>query len=501
MANVNISLISSNDNVLYFGRSSSAHTLKLRLYSTDVNSSYYCAWNVYVGGTLAITGDMLPVAGWTNNRCEIEVTASSYTSHAEKFPSNSTTAEAYCKVTTYKSDQVTPVGSHQVNFIAKLHEDVRPTIGDIHLNPADVKIYDEDRNILLNDYNRFGIYIGYKNSSDRGNLWCPTPGSSIVSYTISGSGIATKIISTTNGYYRHAVDKVNVSGTVSDGQQLTYTVTVQDSRGRKNSKTVAYNNFYPYFSPIITISDIYRADQMWPDVRDENNGTYITIKFTIQYAKLDGYNGCDYKICKDGTQLDVGSAESGKEITSQKSLGDTKAHQISIQVTDGLGNTTTYLYNLPGIGRIVNIKNNGLGIAFGKKAEGDSQIQSSWTFVGPVNNTSDEKVKTNITGIDVDILNTLKPVQYNFTHIADEQIHYGFVAQDVVKSLESAGVDVDTVGLIGHTVHHGELLYTLAYTEFIPLIVKKCQELQKENNEMRAEIAEIKTMLLAHNSE
>ena len=98
-------------------------------------------------------------------------------------------------------------------------------------------------------------------------------------------------------------------------------------------------------------------------------------------------------------------------------------------------------------------------------------------------------------------MDKLRPVQYQLTQFDDGKIHYGFVAQEIVEVLTDAEVNPEQTGIIGHTTQDGQEIYTLTYTEFIPLVVKKCQELQKENNEMRAEIAEIKSMLLAHNSE
>lgn len=501
---VTVSLVNAANNVLYVGAYDQDPYIRLEFKAVDINPStgYYCKYNVYVGGKKFGFGDLGEI-DFTSQYMSISGhTAMSGVDDASFFASNSVSSDAYCEVITYKGENGTEISREKVSFIAKLHEDVKPTVGDIHFNPADVQIYGENYNILLSDYNRFGIYIGYADSSNIGNLWRPTPGSSIVSYTISGLGIATKIVSTTNGYYKHRVDKVNVLGGISNRRILVYTVTVTDSRGRKNSKTVQYKYLYPYFLPTIHVNNIYRSTEY--GTLDENSGTHVSLEFTIQYATVDDYNGCQYIVTKDGTEIasDMLNA-SYSTLKRTLDLGDTAAHQIAIQAIDGLGHTITYLYNLPGVGRIINIKSNGLGIAFGKKAEGDKQIQipTGWTFVGATNGGSDKRIKTNISNIDIDIIDTLKPVQYNFTHTEDDKMHYGFIAQDVIGSLESEGFDVNKIALVGQTVLQGEQLYTLAYTEFIPLVVKKCQELQKENNEMRAEIAEIKTMLLAHNSE
>ena len=89
----------------------------------------------------------------------------------------------------------------------------------------------------------------------------------------------------------------------------------------------------------------------------------------------------------------------------------------------------------------------------------------------------------------------LKPIQYELIQSPDNKIHYGFVAQDVEATLSDAGVNPDEIGIIGHIQNHGKQEYVLTYTEFIPLLTKKCQELQAETNMLKQEIAQLKTTI------
>ena len=505
---VKVSLSDAENNILYVGNPKQTNYLSLKFEAVDINpnTGYYCKYDVYIGGKSFGFGDFGQIDFTTKYLSIPGHTAIDGMHDGNYFASNSTSSDAYCEVITRNGEFGPEISRERVSFTAKLHDNAKPTVGDVYLNAQNVKIgtnsYD---NLLLSNYNRFGVYIGYSGQNTQGNAWEATPGSSIAYYTISGSGVSTTTLSTSNGYVKHGFTSVNLDS-YNESSSLTYVVTVVDQRGRRNSKSIVYSgSWYKYFHPLFHRSDFYRSNQY--GTRDENNGQYIYFKFTLQPARLNNLNYCDYYITKDGKHLDSGKLTLSSStalpytITCLKSLDDTKGHVIGVRLVDGIGTEINHLFNLPGIERIINIKKNGLGIAFGKKAENDKEFTSDWKIVANVEGSSDQRIKTNISSIDIDILDTLKPVQYNFTHITDEQTHYGFIAQDVIKSLESEGVEVEKIGLVGQTIRYGEQLYTLAYTEFIPLIVKKCQELQKENNEMRAEIAEIKQLLLQASSE
>tara|TARA_Y100000389_G_scaffold75833_1_gene72475 strand:- start:1386 stop:1820 length:435 start_codon:yes stop_codon:yes gene_type:complete len=83
--------------------------------------------------------------------------------------------------------------------------------------------------------------------------------------------------------------------------------------------------------------------------------------------------------------------------------------------------------------------------------------------------TSDERLKDNIkdlTNDDIDKLTTITPKQYNMKFSEGE--HYGFIAQEVEKIYPSL-------------VHTNEEGYkSLNYIEFIPLLLLKIKDLEKQ---------------------
>ena len=72
----------------------------------------------------------------------------------------------------------------------------------------------------------------------------------------------------------------------------------------------------------------------------------------------------------------------------------------------------------------------------------------------------------------------------------DLVVSYGFIAQDVEQALLQSKEAEQKIGI----VHYDEDMetkertnYSLAYDEIIPLLVKKCQELQREIDILKGE--------------
>lgn len=118
------------------------------------------------------------------------------------------------------------------------------------------------------------------------------------------------------------------------------------------------------------------------------------------------------------------------------------------------------------------------------------------TFYHPVKatsfvNTSDKRLKKDIESIGTDeLLLSLNPIKFRWKETeenqgADEEIHYGFVAQDVIESLKKLGYDPDECGVVQKD---RDGYYALSYTEFIPMIVHLCQTQQKEIEALKKKI-------------
>ena len=97
---------------------------------------------------------------------------------------------------------------------------------------------------------------------------------------------------------------------------------------------------------------------------------------------------------------------------------------------------------------------------------------------------SDERLKKDISPITQDVVKNLiedfDPVSFKYKSDKDENIHFGTTAQKVVKTMQNIGIDVKTHSLVSYEENEsGNKTYSLAYDEYIPLIIAYCQYLKK----------------------
>lgn len=380
---------------------------------------------------------------------------------------NATEGTGRIDVETYNGNSY--IGAKSVGFTATVPSSVKPTVGTITLNPWDVNGYD----ILLQNKNKITVSVSGCSAG---------AGSSIKSYTFSGPGIS----STTTG--------TSVSGgPISNTGTLTYTVTVTDNRGRSASKTATIT-CYAYSSPYFASFNAYRANS---DGSANVNGTYLLCTYSVNYASAGNTNTITVTVKGVGSNRTA----TGGRLLIDLSGNTTSTYQVSAVVSDKYGGqASSQTVMVFGETRVLNITKNGTGFAIGKIAESNELFECRWSAKfdsaasGPYgfSTSSDKRVKKNIQEIDVDIVDNLKPIQYELIQSSDNKIHYGFVAQDIEATLSNAGVNPDEIGIIGHIQNHGQQEYVLTYTEFIPLLTKKCQELQAETNMLKQEIAQLK---------
>ena len=99
----------------------------------------------------------------------------------------------------------------------------------------------------------------------------------------------------------------------------------------------------------------------------------------------------------------------------------------------------------------------------GESGDGTVALANSWdTF-------SDKKIKKNIQDLTfnaTDIVVNLRPVSFEFVRDTSNQTHYGLIAQEVKQHLPE----------IVHRDKNSDI-YTLSYTELIPILIKAIQEL------------------------
>lgn len=112
--------------------------------------------------------------------------------------------------------------------------------------------------------------------------------------------------------------------------------------------------------------------------------------------------------------------------------------------------------------------------------------------------TSDRKEKKNIKSLlnsAKEFIMKLKPVSYVFKD--GKRTHFGLIAQDVEETMTELGMtDMDFGGLCKDKKENSdEYTYGLRYEEFIAPLIKTVQMQQKEIDELKSELKEIKELL------
>ena len=391
---------------------------------------------------------------------------------------NNTSGWGTIYVKTYNGS--TLIGEKSVKFTATVASDVKPTVDTITLDPVDIG----GNNVLIQNKNKLTVSV----------FGCTAgAGSSIKSYTFAGPGISTTTTSTSV-----------TGGSFSDTGTLTYTVTVTDNRGRTASKSATIS-CYAYSSPYFGSFNAYRCRS---DGTADENGTYIKGNYKLGFSSVNSTNKVTVTILyKQSAASDYLSTTLLTNSTNTsgsfllESFDADSTYIFYARITDIYGgNSSSNSMTVFGSSRVLNVSADGTGVAIGKQSGSSHLFECRWDaqFFGAASGpygfstSSDRRVKKNIQDIDIDIIDNLQPIQYELAQSNDNKVHYGFIAQDVEELLSEAGLSQGTIGMIGQIQNHGQQEYVLAYTEFIPLLTKKCQELQAEINMLKEEISELK---------
>lgn len=271
---------------------------------------------------------------------------------------NATSGVMTVTLVTYVSNDINTVfGSSSKTFVVIIPDNITPTIGTVTLAP-------QTYGILLQNNNALSITAS---GCQAGN------GSEIASYTYSGPGISetTKRASFTSNPIFHTGN-------------LTYTITVTDTRGRTASTTKTIT-CYPYAAPSVSFS-AYRSNA---NGTENNSGAYIACSYTPKFSSVNGTNDVTvtifYKknsatsVSSTTVLTDSKSTSTGTKILSSIDLSST--YIVYAVTTDNYGgrSQSTIITVFSG-DRTMNILSDGTGVAFGKMAESSRLLDSAWAI-------------------------------------------------------------------------------------------------------------------------
>lgn len=123
---------------------------------------------------------------------------------------------------------------------------------------------------------------------------------------------------------------------------------------------------------------------------------------------------------------------------------------------------------------------NGLVVQTPASQKNPVLITSDLIVTGSLYNTSDERLKENISKItdeSIDNLFTLNPIIFSYKNDCKKKIHYGVLAQDVEKKLPEL---VENNNISGYK--------TVNYQELIPIMLAKMKKIQDEIDELKQNV-------------
>ncbi len=376
-------------------------------------------------------------------------------------------------------DGNTEIGRKSINFTLQVPSGVKPSIKKF------------EPSIASSETDNWGLYVKNHSTVQWDVLAYGAYDSTITKCVISGQNLSYISTDSLTSYSAK-------SSTLTIAGEKVYTVTVTDSRGRTASQTGRIT-ILDYNSPVITSANSFRSNA---DGTLNGSGEYVTHKLTASFYTLQGNNTIKIEVFNKESSNPTYSKKSViiKEDSDDKVVNysytyldssfkaDTK-YDFKIVISDSIGQSST-VYTHVGTKNVpINIASDNNSIAIGcfaqKTKDNIGRFDCAWEahFTSTPQVDSDRNLKRDISDIDIDIIDDLKPVQYRLKNEDSGTIHYGFIAQDVEQVLLQSKEAEQKTGI----VHYDEDIetkekknYSLAYDEIIPLLVKKCQELQRE---------------------
>ena len=377
------------------------------------------------------------------------------------------------------------VGKTSINFTLTLPSNFKPDIQQFVSRIASTKP------------SGCGMYVKNNSTVRLSALVSGSYGSTIKKCVISGPNLSYESNDSSSSYSA-------ISSTLTTSGDNTYTITITDSRGRTDSRTKTIR-VVDYNSPVITSYTSFRSNS---NGSMNSSGTYITHKITPSFYPLNGKNIAKIIVYSkkstdstyDNATIITNSAENQEALVfthTTQTFEIDSTYDFKIVISDSVGNSAT-IYTHVGTKNIpLNIASDNSSVAVGGFAQtstsnatkNDGRFDCFWDahFASSPIVASDRNLKHNIQDINIDIINLLRPVQYQLIRENSGATHYGFIAQDVEQALIDSGVSQKT-GIVHYDEDNStkeRVNYALAYDEVIPLLVKKCQDLQKEIDELK----------------
>lgn len=260
----------------------------------------------------------------------------------------------------------TTVGTKTVLLTAKVPSSVVPTISSVAVVEATSGLASQ-----------FGALV---------------QGKSKVKTTITAAGAKGSTISAYSATYQGKTYTASTwtSDIIRAAGSQSMTVKVKDSRGRWSTVTTKTFNVQAYEAPTITKLRAYRVNAS--GVADDQ-GQYAAVEYAYAVAAVGGKNTASMKIeFKRSTAAEYATGDVLTTSTALQSTGKTIStgsfsadyqYDLKLTVEDWFGASSTFTTVLPSGAVVLDLKADGLGIAFGKTADKEG-ADFGWSPKGAV---------------------------------------------------------------------------------------------------------------------
>lgn len=178
----------------------------------------------------------------------------------------------------------------------------------------------------------------------------------------------------------NTTDTSYTTGALS-GTSASFSVIVTDSRGRTASEEASAITITPYSLPSFSNTSIYRSNSTGTA---SDSGTYIYIKTTASASGTGNTAALGYSI-KAATDAnypaDTSFSSNTAVIVGGKST--TTSYNVRLTATDKFGQPSFIYATVSTATFTMDFRVGGLGVAFGKVAEADNELQSAWAIKAP----------------------------------------------------------------------------------------------------------------------
>lgn len=311
-------------------------------YSKAENESFTYSMDIYINGFQIAEAQTLSYLYELNNK---EVV---YNNLPDQDQGNLT-----LKLTTKNGDTV--IGISEKTIIYQVPEDVKPTI---NINGVSLVSQAREDETILQGQDAVKLDISAS----------PGLGSVLLSYDVKVVDSKNNLIASSSFSFGQQI----LMGPFRQTGNLTFQIAAKDKRGRYSELKKANIQCQEYFLPTLSGFEAFRSDS---EGNSDADGKYLTCTFLPGIADILG-NSATIKLYLDENEPKSFSITDTNSITINLNE-NTSTHRVYLEIQDNYySGQKTGVLTVFGSARILNIAADGLGIAFGKKAEDKKQNNS-----------------------------------------------------------------------------------------------------------------------------